>query len=57
MDSVVPRGDSDLLWILLVCFWGLALFFVLAGYVRSQLLLELRTHTDLRLSFGFLSIW
>jgi len=54
VDAVVPRADFDLLWVLLLAFCVLALIYGLASYTRSLLLLELRTHIDFRLSFGFL---
>lgn len=54
VDAVVPRADVDLLWVLLLAFCVLALIYGVAGYTRSLLLLELRTHLDFRLSFGFL---
>lgn len=54
VDSVVPRGDHRLLSILALSFIALMLFYGLASLLRSQLLLEIRTQIDVRLSVGFL---
>jgi ABC-type bacteriocin/lantibiotic exporter with double-glycine peptidase domain len=54
VDRVVPRGDQDLLVVLGVGMSALVVFYFLAVLVRSQLLVDLRTMLDARMTFGFL---
>jgi ATP-binding cassette subfamily B protein len=54
IDRVVPRHDVHLLWVLVA---GLAVtvgFYFLSSVTRAQLLLQLRTRFDAKLTFGFI---
>lgn len=54
VDQVVPREDMNLVWTLGAGLLVAALFFYLASFLRSHLLLTLRTSVDKRLTLGFL---
>jgi len=54
VDRVLPRGDGDLLVMLLVGLGLLVGFRALAQLVRGHLLLHLKTSLDARMSLGFL---
>jgi ABC-type bacteriocin/lantibiotic exporter with double-glycine peptidase domain len=54
VDRVLPRGDGDLLVMLLVGLGLLVGFRALAQLVRGHLLLHLKTSLDARMSQGFL---
>jgi ATP-binding cassette, subfamily B, bacterial len=53
VDKVVPRGDSQLLYLVAAGFMMLCSFNFLASLLRSRLLLELRTKVEARMSFDF----
>jgi ATP-binding cassette subfamily B protein len=54
IDRVLPRGDFDLLTILMVGIGVMVIFQSLATLVRGQLLLHLTTLLDVRMTLGFL---
>jgi len=54
VDRVVPRSDYDLLTLLLIGVVAVVLFSFLTHIVRAHLLLQLRTHLDVRLALNFL---
>ncbi len=54
VDRVVPRGDHNLLLVLVAGAAGIVGFKLLAGLVRSFLLLFLRTRLDARMTVQFL---
>jgi ABC-type bacteriocin/lantibiotic exporter with double-glycine peptidase domain len=54
VDRIVPTGDRDLLLILSTGLLGMALFHLLASFVRAHLLLNVRTQLDLKISLGFI---
>lgn len=54
VDRVIPRNDLGLLQILMVGFAFLAVFQFLTAFVRSHLLLYLRTELDARMTLDFL---
>jgi ABC-type bacteriocin/lantibiotic exporter with double-glycine peptidase domain len=53
VDKVVPRGDTQLLYLVGSGFLILASFTFLSTLLRSRLLLELRTKVEARMSFDF----
>jgi ABC-type bacteriocin/lantibiotic exporter with double-glycine peptidase domain len=53
VDKVVPRGDSDLLYLVGAGFVTVASFYFLTTFLRSKLLLELRTKVESRMSMDF----
>ena len=55
VDRVIPRGDLSLLLTLTAGFAVIASFSFLSSYLRSRLLLHLRTVLDTRLSVGFMN--
>lgn len=55
VDRVIPRGDLSLLLTLTAGFAIIASFSFLSSYLRSRLLLHLRTVLDTRLSMGFMN--
>ncbi len=54
VDRVLPRGDLDLLVVLMVGLGVVIVFEALSELVRGQLLLQLRTLLDTRMTLGFL---
>jgi ATP-binding cassette, subfamily B, bacterial len=54
VDRVVPRGDHTLLTVLCVGLFSLLGFNFLSTLIRGHLLLQLRTHLDLKMTLGFL---
>ena len=53
VDEIVPRNDWHLLLVTGVAMGGVVGYFLLATLLRSHLLLQLRTHLDVRLSKAF----
>jgi ABC-type bacteriocin/lantibiotic exporter with double-glycine peptidase domain len=53
VDKVVPRGDGQLLAIIVCAFVSLASFFFLSTLLRARLLLHLRTQIEARMSLEF----
>ncbi|MCG8462011.1 MAG: peptidase domain-containing ABC transporter, partial [Holophagales bacterium] len=54
VDRVVPRGDRALLHLVTAGIGALVIFDVLAAWIRSHLLLHLRTRLDAQLTLDFL---
>jgi HlyB family type I secretion system ABC transporter len=54
VDRIVPTGDRSLLFLLTLGLLGMALFHLLASFVRAHLLLHVRTQLDLKISLGFI---
>lgn len=54
VDRIVPRADTDLLWVVAGGLTAVVLFQFVSELIRSHLLLELRTKLDVRMSLGFL---
>src|SRR5207248_7068151 len=54
IDSVIPRTDYDLLYVVLATIAGMTLFDIIAEVVRSFVLLHLRIALDTRMTLGFL---
>jgi ATP-binding cassette subfamily B protein len=54
IDRVIPRGDVQLLGVLLVGLAALVVFRALGQMVRGHLLMHLRTVLDARMTLGFL---
>jgi ATP-binding cassette subfamily B protein len=53
VDKVVPRGDTQLLYLVAAGFLMIASFEFLSTLLRARLLLELRTKVEARMSFDF----
>jgi ATP-binding cassette, subfamily B, bacterial len=53
VDRVVPRDDGDLLFLIAAAFLSVAGFHFLTSFLRSRLLLQLRTEVEARMSFDF----
>jgi ATP-binding cassette subfamily B protein len=53
VDRVVPRGDQHLLMVMGVGLAAIVAFNFLTSFVRSHLLLNLRTHLDAQLTLSF----
>lgn len=53
VDRVIPHGDPHLLTVLGRGLLAMVGFHFLASFVRSNLLLSLRTHLDTRMTLGF----
>jgi ATP-binding cassette, subfamily B, bacterial len=53
VDKVVPRGDFKLLTLVAAGFLSIAAFHFLSTFLRSRVLLALRTKVELRISFDF----
>jgi ATP-binding cassette subfamily B protein len=53
VDEIVPRADRHLLLILVLGVAAVVGYQFLASFIRGNLLLELRTHLDMRLTMGF----
>lgn len=53
IDRVIPRSDRDLLTVAAAGLAAMAAFHFFASFVRAHLLLHLRTHLDLGITFGF----
>jgi ABC-type bacteriocin/lantibiotic exporter with double-glycine peptidase domain len=54
VDGVVPRDDRHLLWVLLAGLGVLIVLHFATSLLRNQLLLQLRTQLDAKLTLGFL---
>ncbi|RKZ12082.1 peptidase domain-containing ABC transporter, partial [bacterium] len=54
VDRAIPRGDLGLLGLLSIGFSALVVFQFMASYIRSHLLLYLRTQLDARMTLDFL---
>lgn len=54
VDRVVPRGDGQLLWMLAGGAAMIAIYRLLCSFLRSHLLLQLRTRLDAQLTLEFL---
>jgi ABC-type bacteriocin/lantibiotic exporter with double-glycine peptidase domain len=54
VDRIVPSRDASLLGVLTAGIAAIALYAFLASYVRSHLLLALRTQLDFQMTAGFL---
>ena len=54
VDRIIPRRDTDLLTVLAVGLGAMVVFNFIAALVRSNLLLQLRTLLDARMTIGFL---
>jgi ABC-type bacteriocin/lantibiotic exporter with double-glycine peptidase domain len=54
VDGVVPRNDTHLLYILIGGLCVVLVFHFLASITRAQLLLQLRTRFDGKMTFGFI---
>ena len=54
VDRVVPRNDTHLLWVLVAGLATTVVFHFITSVTRSQLLLQLRTGFDAKMTFGFL---
>jgi ATP-binding cassette, subfamily B, bacterial len=53
VDKVVPRSDRELLTLICCAFVTLGSFYFLSTFLRSRLLLQLRTRVESRMSFAF----
>lgn len=53
VDEIAPRHDRHLLVVVAVAMAAVVLYQLLASVARAQLLLQLRTHLDVRLTTGF----
>jgi ABC-type bacteriocin/lantibiotic exporter with double-glycine peptidase domain len=53
VDKVVPRGDEQLLALIVCAFVSVASFFFLSTLLRARLLLHLRTKIEARMSLEF----
>jgi ATP-binding cassette subfamily B protein len=53
VDKVVPRGDDQLLYLVAAGFLTVSSFYFLSTFLRSRLLLELRTKVESRMSMDF----
>lgn len=53
VDKVVPRGDGQLLYLVAAGFLTVSSFYFLSTFLRSRLLLELRTKVESRMSMDF----
>jgi len=54
VDRVLPRGDEHLLLVVSIGLTGAVVFQLAALFLRSQLLLAMRTHLDARMTLSFL---
>jgi ABC-type bacteriocin/lantibiotic exporter with double-glycine peptidase domain len=54
IDSVVPRSDYSLLYVVLAAIAGMTIFNLITEILRSYLLLHLRIALDTRMTLGFL---
>ncbi len=53
VNSVVPHNDKHLLYVVGAGLLGIVLFQYLSTFIRSHLLLYLRTHLDTQMTLGF----
>jgi ATP-binding cassette subfamily B protein len=53
VDEIAPRNDRHVLTVVAVAMAAVILYQLLASVVRAQLLLQLRTHLDVRLTTAF----
>ncbi|MDP8932033.1 MAG: peptidase domain-containing ABC transporter [Actinomycetota bacterium] len=53
VDEVVPRNDGHLLFVVGAAMGGVAGYYFLTSLLRGRLLLQLRTHLDVRLTTSF----
>ena len=54
VDRIIPRRDFDLLWVLLAGLAMMVVFHFVSALVRANVLVQLRTLLDARLTVGFL---
>ncbi len=54
IDRVLPRGDMNLLVVLMIGLGAMVIFQSIGNLVRSQLLLHMTTVLDVRMTLGFL---
>ncbi len=54
VDRVVPRGDHDLLTVLVAGLAAIVIFSGLSSLIRAHLMLHLRTHLDAQMTLEFL---
>jgi ABC-type bacteriocin/lantibiotic exporter with double-glycine peptidase domain len=54
IDHVLPRSDTHLLWVLIALMATTVVFHFAATVTRGQLLLQLRTGFDAKMTFGFI---
>jgi ABC-type bacteriocin/lantibiotic exporter with double-glycine peptidase domain len=54
IDRVVPRNDAHLLLVLVIGLVCTTFFFFLSSVTRGQLMLQLRTRFDAKMTFGFI---
>ena len=54
VDRIIPHSDESLLTIAGIGLSGVLLFQFLSNWMRSHLLLQLRTHLDTRMTLGFM---
>ncbi|HEU0036516.1 MAG TPA: peptidase domain-containing ABC transporter [Kofleriaceae bacterium] len=53
VDSVIPRDDYSLLFVVMIGLGAMLVFEVITMLVRTHLLLQMRTNLDTRLTLGF----
>jgi ABC-type bacteriocin/lantibiotic exporter with double-glycine peptidase domain len=53
VDRVIPTGDRQLLLVVALAMLAMALYYLLASFLRAHLLLHLRTRLDTLLALGF----
>lgn len=54
VDRIIPRRDFDLLWVLLAGLTTMVVFHFVSALVRANVLVQLRTLLDAKLTVGFL---
>lgn len=54
VDRIIPRLDLDLLWVLLAGLTMMVTFNFISSLVRANLLVQLRTLLDVKMTIGFL---
>ena len=55
IDRVIPRGDHDLLIVIALGIGVVLIFSALSSFIRSHLLIELRTTLDTKMTTGFVA--
>jgi ABC-type bacteriocin/lantibiotic exporter with double-glycine peptidase domain len=53
VDKVVPRNDGQLLTLMAAGFLSISSFYFLSTFLRSRLLLQLRTQVEAKMSLSF----
>jgi ATP-binding cassette subfamily B protein len=53
VDKVVPRADEQLLWLVAAGCLSMSSFYFLSSFLRSRLLLHLRTQIETKMSLAF----